>query len=414
MGLKECGYSASAIYPRHGHPLSKTRAIGQRFPYSALDPINSLERAIQATDPEIIIPCDDRAVEHLHQLHEREDLKGSSGSEIAQLIERSLGRSAGFSTTASRFELITIATQEGIRVPATWRVSSPQDLKALRPEADFPWVLKVDGSWGGHGVRFAHTPQEAESFYAQMARPLGTARYLNRLIVSRDPYWLQTWWRGTRAGVIAQAYVEGRPANVAVCCWEGELLDGIAAEVVQAQGATGAATVVRVVDGAEMLHAAKLLARRLGLSGFFGLDFMIEEGTSKPYLIEMNPRCTPLSHLALGEGRDLIAGLAAKLSGTVPRARQSVTQNECIAYFPQAWHWDPKSDLLRTSFCDVPWQEPDLVQDLLRVPWPDRSILARLSNQLRGTTFQDRRSRGGMFQPALAGREPADEHRVET
>jgi len=74
----------------------------------------------------------------------------------------------------------------------------------------------------------------------------------------------------------------------------------------------------------------------------------------------------------------------------------------------------PQSVLLRTSFCDVPWQEPDLVQDLLRVPWPDRSLLAHLSNQLRRTTFQDRHSRGGVFQPALAGREPADEHRVET
>ncbi len=339
---------------------------------------------------------------------------GDTGIETVRLIERSLGQAAGFAATASRIQLINIASEEGIRVPASWQVSSIADLKTLRPEVALPFVLKADGSWGGHGVRIAHTLQQAESFFGALAKPLGTARFLNRLIVTRDPFWLQTWWQRTRASVIVQACVEGRPANVAACCWEGELLDGIAAEVVQAQGATGSATVVRVVEGAEMLQAAKLLARRLRLSGFFGLDFMIEEGTGKPYLIEMNPRCTPLSHLALGERRDLIAALAAKLSGTEPRPRQCVTENEFIAYFPQAWHWDPKSEFLRTSFCDVPWQEPDLVQDLIRLPWPERNILARLSNQLRRTTLRDRHSRGGLFQAALAARESADERHLGT
>ena len=38
---------------------------------------------------------------------------------------------------------------------------------------------------------------------------------------------------------------------------------------------TGSATVVRLTERPEMLLAAKRIARRLGLSGFFGLDFML-------------------------------------------------------------------------------------------------------------------------------------------
>jgi hypothetical protein len=54
-----------------------------------------------------------------------------------------------------------------------------------------------------------------------------------------------------------------------------KVLPGISVEVVQSRGATGSATVVRLTERPEMLLAAKRIARRLGLSGFFGLDFML-------------------------------------------------------------------------------------------------------------------------------------------
>jgi len=158
-----------------------------------------------------------------------------------------------------------------------------------------------------------------------------------------------------------------------------------------------------------MVLAARILARRLELSGFFGLDFMIEEETGSCYLIEMNPRSTPLAHLALGMGRDPLAALAARLSGAAPSARQPVTQEDLIAYFPQAWHWDPNSEFLKISFCDVPSSEPELVKDLLQVPFPDRSLLARISHRLRREAFRDRRVRGGFFHAALMSRKKANE-----
>src|ERR1700722_6743388 len=122
---------------------------------------------------------------------------------------------------------------------------------------------------------------------------------------------------------------------------------------------------------------------------------MIEKGTGHLFLIEMNPRCTPLSHLQLGSGRDLIAPLLAQLSNTPVPEKLSVTERDTIAYFPQAWHWDPKSQLLESSFQDVPLEEPELVGDLMRLPWPDRSPLARVTNLVRGKTFSRRAQRAG-------------------
>lgn len=401
MVLGKLGCSVSAVCPATGHPLLKTRAVRRLFPYSALHPASSLISAIEAVNPDIIIPCDDRAVEHLHQLYARGP--GVSASNISSLVERSLGSPASYSVVSSRYNLMKVAGEEQIRIAATRRVRTVEDLRSWQAELEFPWVLKADGTWGGHGVKFARNYREAERLFQEMSRPLGVTRFAKRLIVNRDPFWVQSWWNRSRPVVTVQPVIAGRPANCAVACWQGKVLAGTAVEVISAQGLTGSATIVRVVDSPEMMLAANRLAHRLGLSGFFGLDFMIEERSGAPYLIEMNPRCTPLCNLRLGEGRDLVGALTAQLCGKPLQASPSVTQNDVIAYFPQSWHWDRKSQLLESSFHDVPWEEPDLVRELLRLPWPDRSLLARLSDYFRRTTFEERAvSRGGVFAAAIA------------
>ena len=400
MALVKTGCSVSAVYPASGHPLSKTRAIGERFRYSPVDPIGSLRTAIEAVDPDLVIPCDDRAVRHLHELHAHDLGQLASGNKVTALIEKSLGSPDSYPIVSTRYNLLKIAQQEGIRIPETELLTAASQLRSGNAALPAPWVLKADSSWGGHGVRIAEDRLQAEESFLELSRPLATARFMKRLIVDRDPYWLQTWLHRSKPAVIVQSFIQGRPANSAVFCWKGEVLAGIAAEVVNAQGATGSATIVRIVDRPEMLLPAARLARRLGLSGFFGFDFMIEDGTGDAFLIEMNPRCTPLSHLQLGCGRDLIAALAAQLSNTPVQEQPPVTDSDTIAYFPQAWHWDPTNELLQSSFQDVPVEEPELVEDLLQLPWPDRSALARTANLLRRTTFKHRATRGGVFESA--------------
>jgi ATP-grasp domain len=396
MVLGNLGCNVSAVCPTKGHPLLKTRAVRRIFPYSALRPVTSLISAIEAVDPDIIVPCDDRAVTHLHQAYSR--CAGTSASNVSSLIERSLGSPASYSVVSARYNLMTRAGEEGLRIAVTKLVRTVEDLKSWQTEFPFPWVMKADGTWGGHGVRIARNHKEAERVFVAMSRPLGVARCAKRLIVNRDPFWVESCWNRSRPAVTVQPYIAGRPANCAVACWEGKVLAGTAVEVISAQGLTGSATIVRVVDSPEMMLAAERLAHRLGLSGFFGLDFMMEDESGAPFLIEMNPRCTPLCNLRLGEGRDLIGALWSQVSGKTLAPTPPATQNDVIAYFPQSWHWDCQSKLLESSFHDVPWEEPELVRELLQLPWPDRSILARLDNRLRRTTFEERgAARGGLF-----------------
>ena len=327
IGLTEAGCRVSAVCPTSGsHPLLRTRVVQETFPYSGLRPLESLVAAIEATQPEIIIPCDDRGVEHLHELYERARNLGTSGAALANLIQHSLGSPESYSIVSARSDLLRIACEEGIRVPDTKPIKTVEDLKSWQVGRPFPWVLKGDGTFGGKGVRVAHTPREAEKCFLEIAGMYGAKRAIKRAIVNRDPFWLRPWWRHARPAVIAQAHILGRPANCAVVCWRGRVLAGIGVEVVSALGSTGPATVVRVVDNPEMMLAAERITRRLKLSGFFGLDFMIEDGSGLTYLIEMNPRSTPLCHLRLGNGRDMIGALWAQLAGQSLRETPPVTQ----------------------------------------------------------------------------------------
>jgi hypothetical protein len=332
-----------------------------------------------ATKPDMVIPCDDRGVRHLHELHARAHLQGSDGRWIAALIERSLGSPESYPVVSARYDLLRLAAEEGLRVPHTKLVQTRDHLNAWQAEQPFPWVLKADETWGGRGVRIAHSSKEAEQFLLDVSRPFRLRRAIKRMLVNRDAFWLQPWWEGRQPSVVVQAHVQGRPANCAVVCWTGKVLAGIGVDVVSADGLTGPASVVRIVNNPDMMLCAERIARRLNISGFFGLDFMIEDKSGDAYLIEMNPRCTPLCHLRLGKGRDLIGELWAQLAGKLPPEARSVTEKDMIAYFPQAWN--SKREFLQSSFHDVPDGEPELIQELLQ-PFPDRTLLFRLVNRL--------------------------------
>lgn len=382
MAFAAAGYTVEAICPAH-HPLLNTRAVSRAYAYNAFRPLASLERAIQRANPALIVPCDDRAVSHLHTLHARPN---AGISPEASIIRRSLGDPANFQILERRSQFIAIARETGVLAPETVAITSIDDLLAVFPKYGRRGVLKVDGSWGGLGVEIVHTVEDARTAFMRMSRPVDFTRAVKRVIVDRDPFSIMPWLERSQPVVNLQRYIEGQPANCAVACWDGEVLASIAVEVLSSRGQIGNSTVVRVVDHRQMQETAKSIVRRLGLSGICGLDFMIEVKTGDAYLIEINPRSTPLSHFALGPGRNLVAALSAKLRGDSLSATMPITTNDIIAFFPQAWFQDPASEFLRTGFHDVPWEEPELLCELIKLPWPDRGVLARLLASVRELT----------------------------
>jgi hypothetical protein len=140
-----------------------------------------------------------------------------------------------------------------------------------------------------------------------------------------------------------------------------------------------------------MKRVAELVTSRLRLSGFYGLDFIIEARTGEPYLIEMNPRCTQLGHIEFtGEGS--LAGVySALLRGEArPPIVQNAVREDKIALFPQAFAaGEVCRPYLAGSYHDVPSEEPRLVAELKLKSWPQRRWASRLYHAIRPVNRTD-------------------------
>lgn len=383
MALASSGAEVGAICPT-GSPVAVVNGVRDVFAYSAFRSSQSLAVALRAMRPDLVVPCDERAIAHLHALHREERQRGGlEAAPLCQLIERSLGNPEAYGAALDRGAVLALAAREGVRVPTSRVLRSEAEVRAWCADRPMPALLKANGSWGGSGVILVDGPAAAAAAFRRLSRPIATWRALKFLLSNRDPFPLAEWWHRERRVVIGQDFVAGRAANIMVACWQGEVLATVSAIVLDTAKQFGAATVIELRNHEGMEFAAERVVRGLGLSGFCGLDFVIADGTGEAHLIELNPRATQLGHFQLTPGLSLAAVLLRRLRGEIlaPKDLLQISP-QAVALFPQAWLSSSAAPLLTSAYHDVPWEEPELVAELLRRPWDIRSPLARLADRL--------------------------------
>jgi hypothetical protein len=321
-----------------------------------------LNKAISASTPDLIVPCDDPATFHLHRLHSRLPLAGASATRLRDVLERSLGPAASHPIIGARSRLIEVARAEGIRVPPSAAIATMDDLRAWISQNGLPAVLKADWTSGGEGVQIMPTIAAAERAFARLSAPSTAVSTAKHALFERNaPAHLPSLPRRNRV-LHVQGFIAGRDATSTVACWQGEVAASIHGEVLKTLYDRGPASVLRLIDHPEMDHCAGRLIRRLGLSGIYGFDFRLDARTGEAHFIEMNARATQISHLAMGTGRNLPVALHALLSGQPIPPTRRMTEKDIIVLFPQEWNRDPTSEFLQSGFHDVPWREPGLVK----------------------------------------------------
>jgi hypothetical protein len=131
----------------------------------------------------------------------------------------------------------------------------------------------------------------------------------------------------------------------------------------------GPSSVIRHTENAEMRAIATKLVETLGLSGFASFDFVISQD-GKPFLIELNPRCTPALHLGRLFGQDLCASLAHHLGWLEePPENPLLPKETAVALFPKEMQRDPESAWLGSEsgvLHDIPWDDPNVVKHCYR------------------------------------------------
>jgi hypothetical protein len=322
-------------------------------------PLAALLAAVQGSGADYLIPGDDKAVWLLHEL-------ARQSPEMQALVERSIGSAAGFAVVHSRVRLLELAAELGITLPETAAAPSAEAAQLWAQSHPRPFVLKKDGTFGGEGVEVIDSLDAIAPFYARLGEGGGSAE------------------------ISVQAHVDGTAANAMFACHEGRLLGEVQAMVLAAKGKTGPSLAFQILRDEQITRAGALLASALKLSGFFGLDFILDRRTGVPMLIELNPRCTQLGHVLLREQGDLVACLWESWSGTKPSVPLPSTLPHTVYFHPAAREWAIDKRLLSQGRPDVCAEDVAVVDELAlgdpalhnRLPRHARRLLGRLRDTL--------------------------------
>src|SRR5205807_3011041 len=182
IALTDSGCIVEALCPPC-LPLMETSVVQKIHTYRGLRPMQSFTEAIAATQPELIVPGDDRATGNLYQLYVQELRKWGKGGPICELIEHSIGAPESLPLVRARSSFMKMAEEEGLRVPRTEIIASIAELKSWSARTGFPTVLKADGTSGGEGVRIVRTFEEAAHAFKVLQAPPLLARAAKRALI---------------------------------------------------------------------------------------------------------------------------------------------------------------------------------------------------------------------------------------
>ncbi len=357
QALCAVGFEVEAVCARL-HPIRYLQAPPRLHRLGYFSELRSIKRAIDLAEPDILVPCDEPAVALLHRLHAREP-----DSAYSELIERSLGNPAMFEFTRRKSNLMALASSLGLAVPRSLPVSSLRVLPELGKALGYPLVLKRDSTWGGTGVTIVKDASELSNGWSRIAGLTSLLRAAKCAFQSRRIKILIERVASRFSFIEAQSYVAGTPANRTIVCWKGQVLAGFSALALDTWGVVGPASLIKFIDHPQMAKTAELLAGKLGLSGFHGLDFVVTP-SGEALLLELNPRATPTSHLAVSADVHLPSALYRAVTRSEPRAIRDAIASEQVALFPDYWQQHLAHGPLPGVYHDVPWDESAILDRL--------------------------------------------------
>jgi glutathione synthase/RimK-type ligase-like ATP-grasp enzyme len=363
IALDYAGFHVAAL-TRFGNLVREVRKIPSHFTYRDRFPLKSITRVIDRWSPDLLVCTDDPAVRELQKLHKRAASSGDErGRRICELIELSLGPPTSFPAARDKSNFLALAQLEGLRCPEAIVIPANSVFKSAPAELTYPVVVKADQSDGGRCVRIVHRDADLRSVVWELQTPSNWRgrRFFGTMLGSEALSLLTLPLRRT---ISLQEYIVGRPGNRAVICWKGKVLAGISVEAVEVTHERGPASVIRLIDHPEMVTACERMVKALTLSGFVGFDFMIDSA-NQAWLLEINPRATPICHFNLADGTNLAGALFTQMKKQLPRSRPAPINRDLIALFPNEITRSPSSDYLLSCQHDVPWEEPDLVRGVL-------------------------------------------------
>lgn len=202
----------------------------------------------------------------------------------------------------------------------------------------FPVIAKRDGLSSGEGIHCLASEADLDRFLSMVAADQDFA---------------------------LEKFIQGSTVGSVVCGHAGRALACFAFAKVETITEFGPASVIRAFRHPEIEQTAMAVFERAGLSGFAGVDFRLDDA-GKGWLLELNPRMTPATHLGVLFGVDIVdAWLKSVTDGRLENVLYRHQRATKVALFPDEIKRDPLSPHLFDGFHDVPWDDPRLLAKMM-------------------------------------------------
>lgn len=354
--LARAGFEVALVTPRDSLE-AKSRyvsRIGFISPTAtAMDWLLALIQFVNTVSPQLLVPCDEMVLRLLFTLifNPPQGLDAALKARLGTLITHSLGDPRFYVTSVDKTLLPPAAEALGVRVPPYAVATDEREAMAHADRLGYPVVLKRRFGFAGHGVEIVATPDELSKGAQRLSRQdqLDLGEF-------RPPQ------------LLVQKFITGRYHSQAFVALQGVPLTCFAWERFAATSPVkGQTTLLRFVRSPETREFSTTLCREFAISGFFNVQFVVDERNEQAHLLEINRRVVTHTHMGERVGRDLGRALFAALEGE-PRGAGSLEDEDSggtVAIFPREWLRDPKSPHLAEFPVDVPWDEPELIEAML-------------------------------------------------
>jgi glutathione synthase/RimK-type ligase-like ATP-grasp enzyme len=369
--FKEAGFRVGVLGLRSSL-LHASRHSDERFRLRArrFEPLirSSLEKAFDAFRPDIIVPCDERAVSIVdHWIGGQQASPLSAG--LRDCLVASLGKPERLAERSSKLRTLELARSIGVRTPCETKVTSRAECEQVAASFGYPVILKLSHGAGGNGVRLCRTAEQLGAAFRDFERGLSAVKAWRRRLLRRD-------WFGSRFDILVQEFIPGRPAMSCIAVSGGRPLSIVTGFAQNVTEPMGPASIVRIIDIPEIRQMTQAMAEAFEASGFLSFDFIVDEA-GRAVLLECNARPTQIMHLGHLVDVDLARALHGALQGAREAPCEAPRGEREVAFFPQEWKRDPASSTVATGFHDVPWEDPVLLRAILDkrpVNWRRRHI----------------------------------------
>jgi predicted ATP-grasp superfamily ATP-dependent carboligase len=211
----------------------------------------------------------------------------------------------------NKFRLIHHAIEHDIPCPKTFFVTRSEHIENISKILEFPVVLRPSTGSGGKGITFVYTPHELQAIEKIFFKKYGPF-----MIQEKIPFHTKY-----TVGVLCNAESKVRR----IC---------IIKEIRNYPVNTGPACYVETVNYPELVNISVKLMESLNYFGIADIDFLIDERTGKPKLMEINPRFWGSLQVAINAGVDFPSLLYELVSeGDIKKSFEYKTGVRCRHMF---------------------------------------------------------------------------------